>query len=389
MVKLGKHYDSNNADELGKMLDEAVQSIITNGEDKKLVVDASSLEYISSAGLRCLLSARKKLDELVVEEVSSTVYEIFETTGFTELLSVKKALRFVSTNGLEVIGAGGHGKVYRLDDETIIKVYHDGSSLEEIDKEREFAKKAFVSGLPSAIAYDVVNTEEGLGLVFEAAGADCVGQYIVKHPEKEEECAIKLGKLLREFHSIEADKQVYCGIKEIYQQRIDNAYEFYNEKERGQLSQMLNAIAEKNTMIHGDFHPGNVMIKPDGEMMIIDMADISYGNPLFDVAGSYLVMVSAASRDESIIKRVCGLSAKQAASVWRRLVKEYYGGLDEDGLKKIEQISGVFALLRTATSAGMMSKNTNSEMKKMISDVMRQELFPNVDKFIAMFSSLK
>ena len=90
-------------------------------------LDASQLEYISSAGLRVLLKLAKAVGDVTVNNVSSDVYEIFSVTGFTEILNVKKALREVSIEGCEMIGAGGYGSVYRIDAETIVRVYHNAS----------------------------------------------------------------------------------------------------------------------------------------------------------------------------------------------------------------------------------------------------------------------
>lgn len=52
---------------------------------------------------------------------SCDVYDIFEIPGFTELPDVKNALRKVSVPGCERNGRDGHGNVFRLDEETIIK----------------------------------------------------------------------------------------------------------------------------------------------------------------------------------------------------------------------------------------------------------------------------
>lgn len=58
----------------------------------KLTFDFSNLEYISSAGLRVLLSAQKvmkKQGSMVVRNVNSTVMEIFEVTGFSDFLTIE------------------------------------------------------------------------------------------------------------------------------------------------------------------------------------------------------------------------------------------------------------------------------------------------------------
>ncbi len=59
---------------------------------EKLVLDFSALEYLSSAGLRVLLSAQKVMNrqgEMVVKNVNDTIAEIFEVTGFADILTIE------------------------------------------------------------------------------------------------------------------------------------------------------------------------------------------------------------------------------------------------------------------------------------------------------------
>ena len=54
-------------------------------------VDAKKLEYISSSGLRLFMKLiRMKKDKIIIRNVSSDVYKIFEVTGFTELFHIRK-----------------------------------------------------------------------------------------------------------------------------------------------------------------------------------------------------------------------------------------------------------------------------------------------------------
>ena len=78
--------DSNNAKQFE---DELLAAVGENSETATL--DAAELEYISSAGLRVFLKLKKSIKGSVnVINVSPEVYDIFEVTGFTSLLSVKK-----------------------------------------------------------------------------------------------------------------------------------------------------------------------------------------------------------------------------------------------------------------------------------------------------------
>ena len=173
------------------------------GDNTDIVIDAENLEYISSAGLRVLMKLRKKINKpLSVINVSRDIYEIFETTGFTELLDVKKAFRKVSAEDCEEIGSGGCGTVYRLDDETILKVYYHGS-LDLIERERLMSQRAFVNGLPTAIAYDVVKVGEMFGVVYEMFNAKTAAQLITADPSRLKEYVGLTARGLTEFHTVE------------------------------------------------------------------------------------------------------------------------------------------------------------------------------------------
>ena len=59
---------------------------------EKLILNFSALEYISSAGLRVLLAAQKTMNkqgEMVIRNVNETITEIFEVTGFIDILTVE------------------------------------------------------------------------------------------------------------------------------------------------------------------------------------------------------------------------------------------------------------------------------------------------------------
>jgi anti-anti-sigma factor len=131
-------------------------------------IDAGKLEYISSAGLRVLLRLLERTGgELTVFNVTPEVYDILEMTGFSKMLEVKKRIREISVEGCELIGSGAYGRVYRLDRETIAKLYSPNISLAFVEQEREVSRNAFLMRVPTAIAYDVVKCGDCYGVVYE------------------------------------------------------------------------------------------------------------------------------------------------------------------------------------------------------------------------------
>ena len=80
--------DTNTSPELEKELNESLEGITD------LTINMENLDYISSAGLRVLLSTQKamaKKGELKVTNVNDTIMDIFEMTGFTEILTIEQA----------------------------------------------------------------------------------------------------------------------------------------------------------------------------------------------------------------------------------------------------------------------------------------------------------
>jgi len=85
-IKLTGRLDTTTAPELEAALKESYAGV------EKLVLDFAGLEYLSSAGLRVLLGAQKTMNkqgEMVVKNVNETIEEIFEITGFADVLTIE------------------------------------------------------------------------------------------------------------------------------------------------------------------------------------------------------------------------------------------------------------------------------------------------------------
>ena len=86
IIQITGRLDTITAPALDKTINEDI------GETKNLILDMKSLEYISSAGLRVLLGAQKKMQKIgsmKVVNVCSEVMEVFEMTGFADILVIE------------------------------------------------------------------------------------------------------------------------------------------------------------------------------------------------------------------------------------------------------------------------------------------------------------
>ena len=333
-LKISGRIDSNNAKQFEDELLAAV------GENKDAVaIDAADAEYISSAGLRVFLKLKKSINgDVSVINVSNDLYDIFDVTGFTNILRVTKKLREVSVEGCEVIGEGANGKVYRIDEETIIKVFAPNVSLDIVKEERDFAQAAFIAGVPTAISYDVVKCGDSYGAVYEMLNAKTVASVIKESPERAEELGTRLGKLLKELHGTDADTKVLRDMLAVYRERAAAMDKYYTAEETEKIKSLYALLPEKKTLVHGDFHAKNVMLMND-ELVFIDMGDVGYGNPFLDLGGTYLAMVRIGKIRPEMSEIYVGMNYELCKTVWKALTDEYFGEDAETG-RKLAEIYG-------------------------------------------------
>ena len=86
IIEIVGRLDTITAPALDKTINEDI------GDTKNLVLDVKGMEYISSAGLRVLLSAQKKMQKIgsmKVVNVCADVMEVFEMTGFADILVIE------------------------------------------------------------------------------------------------------------------------------------------------------------------------------------------------------------------------------------------------------------------------------------------------------------
>ena len=112
--------------------DELMDAIATN-PDANVVLDASDLEYISSSGLRVLAALFNQAGSVPIVNAGPDVYNVFDITGFTKLTKILRKPREISLDGCEVIGQGASATVYRMDAETIVKIFVPAIGLDRIE----------------------------------------------------------------------------------------------------------------------------------------------------------------------------------------------------------------------------------------------------------------
>ncbi len=340
-IDLNGHIDSSNAPQI----EEAIRSGLANEKFDSLVLDADDLQYISSAGLRIILRLRKEYPDFRIINVASEIYEIFDMTGFAEMMTIEKAYRKISVDGCELIGQGANGKVYRIDPDTIAKVYNEFSSLDDIKREREMARKALILGIPTAIPYDIVRVGEQYGSVFELLNADSFAKLLISGEKTMDEIIDMSVELAKQIHSTVVKDGDMPYIKDTALDWVAFLKDHLPADEYEKLNRMMNDIPRENHMLHGDFHIKNVMLQ-NGEVLLIDMDTLCVGHPIFELAAVFNAYIGFNSANHAIAKEFLGIDYEQCQLFFDKFMHKYLNGRSEEEIAEVVKKASVVGFTR-------------------------------------------
>ena len=369
--------DSGNA----SLMEQEMAAAIESSPDAEIILDAEKLDYISSAGLRSLMKLRKLSGKPIkVTGVSPEIWEIFDITGFTELFDVHKRIRKISIEGCELIGKGATASVYRIDSETIVKVYREDRDLRMIEDERTRTKAAFLKGVPSAISFDIVKVGNCYGAVYELLDAEVLGQIIKKDKAHLYDHITSFAREIHSLHQIEVDPDEFTDIRQLFLGWMDYLEgRIATKEEIDILKQMFEILPDRHTFLHGDCHTENVLVQ-NGEFLFVDLATSGMGHPVIDLVSMALIYKLSAMSDhyEEIRKHSSQLQAfsrDESLLIWETFLKAYLDTEDQELIKKAEEqivaYSAVRFLFTAFTAPGLISQKELMDMKAIALDYCR------------------
>ena len=339
-ISLEGELNSVNSESVGEEIDK----IIEGKAFKSLVLDFDNVSYISSAGLRIILKLKQRYDDFSVINASLEVYDVFQMTGFTSMMSIKKALRKIDLTGAEIIGDGFFSTVYRLNNDTIVKVFNRTSDPEQIERELRLAKEAFVLGVPTAISFDVVKVGDKMGVCFEMLDCMSLKTAVLTQKGKYKEYLEKYAALLKKINTTECFNPLIPDIKENSLKKVEAIKPYLEEKYYLKAKALMESIPERKTFVHGDCHFKNIMVQGD-DLLLIDMDTLSVGHPIFELAAIYAPYCAFNEDDPGNSERFFGISDEEGRKLYNETLNLYFGKDDpviKDKIKVVAYIHMVW-----------------------------------------------
>ena len=227
-------------------------------------------------------------------------------------------------------------------------MYFNSDALPDIQRERELARKALVLGINTAIPYDVVRVGESYGTVMELLAATSLSKMMKKDPDHLEVPLKYYVDMLKQIHSTNVQPGDMPDMKQVALDWAAFDRDHLPKEIGNKLYQMVAAVPEQHTMLHGDYHTNNIMVR-DGEALLIDMDTLCMGHPIFELGSMFNAFVGFSEVDHEVTQKFLGFSHELAGIFWHKALAMYLDTEDEARLTEVEnkaKIIGYMRLLR-------------------------------------------
>ncbi|MFA7636769.1 MAG: aminoglycoside phosphotransferase family protein [Monoglobales bacterium] len=218
-----------------------------------------------------------------------------------------------------VIATRKNKKIYR-DGDLCIKVFDSDFSKADVLNEALNLARIEETGLNTPKILEVTSIDGKWAIVFDFIEGKTLEQLMQENPDKFDEYLELFVDIQLEIHSKRCP--LLTKLKDKMDRKINEAD--LDATTRYELHTRLEGMPKHRKVCHGDFTPGNIVIKPDGTPYILDWAHATQGNASADVARTYLRY--CLSGKEDVAKKYLDLfckksdTAKQYVQKWMPIV---------------------------------------------------------------------
>ena len=187
----------------------------------------------------------------------------------------------------ELIATGRTSDVFEYGSSQVIKVPRPDVPEHWVAIEAELTSIVHERGLPAPAVEDIVTINDRRCVVFERVHGVPMWEHMVADPTAVDRLVDELVAVQRTIHSA----GIPPGIPDLIARtaRKIEACEPSNADERREAIRLLEAAPRGAALLHGDLHPGNILMTTSG-LVVIDWFDAAIGHPIADVARSLLLM---------------------------------------------------------------------------------------------------
>ena len=280
--------------------------------------------------------------------------------------------REVSVEGCELLGRGAKGDVYRYDEELVIKVFNQNNLYQDVERETRLAQRAFILGVPTAISFGIVAVGDRYGAMYELVGGQTLSELIAADPSRVDHYAQLMAGLAHKIHATEvAEDDIFPDACDRVQEYVRGGVAYEDEGLAKRCMRLLGTLPPANTLVHGDFHTGNVFMMNE-KPLLIDMDRISRGHPIIELSDLYYFYVVLGEEDPSIVEKFMGFSYQTATRFFDTFLRCYLSTDDEERLAEVTQKASILChtrKIRLIRKSGTTSKEAKRAIEHCLSRI--------------------
>lgn len=187
----------------------------------------------------------------------------------------------------ELVATGRTSKVFRYGRDSVVKVLRVGVPDNWAALEASLTAAVKERGVPAAEVRDMVMVDGRPGIVFQRIDGPSMWQLMLDQPDRVVALTEELAQVHRHIQQIGLPEGIPDLVDRL-EAKIGEVEELTSE-ERDEGRAMIAGLPRGAALLHGDLHPGNVLLSADGPV-VIDWFDAAIGHPVADVIRSSLLM---------------------------------------------------------------------------------------------------
>ncbi|MBC8098283.1 MAG: phosphotransferase [Armatimonadetes bacterium] len=225
---------------------------------------------------------------------------------------------------MERIAQGRTAEIFAWGDGKILKLFRpgfDGSAYEA-----QMAQAVIASGMDAPKLFDLVTVDDRRGIVYEYIPGETMRAVFEQKPLSLLALAAQFAATQAHIHSCTAPQ--LPSLKAKLRDKIQQAAHLDPTTKAAVLAQ-LTRLPEGDALCHGDYHPDNLLLNANGAK-VIDWVDAAQGNPLADVARTYILLTVGDSEAPLWLRMKLGIVRRIFVPTYLRQYFALRGGTFKD-----------------------------------------------------------
>lgn len=184
---------------------------------------------------------------------------------------------------MKLLDKGNTAEVIEYGNERVCKLFFEGYPHEYVSMEFQNAKEMYKNRIRSPKPFQMITIENRKGIIYEKIEGKTLLSIMIKNKTN-------LDKLLNLFVKLQLEIITH-HTKNVLSYKEYLIAMLTNKKINDQtIFKAINKLPNDDCLLHGDFHPNNVLVRPDGAFVIIDFMNVCHGPALYDIARTYFIM---------------------------------------------------------------------------------------------------